>query len=1100
MIRKILVLFAVLNCSLLCAQTLYSIDTLQYNGNNEKLINLVFLPDGYQQAELDQFIIDAQEAADVLFSYSPYKEYRIYFNVYAIRVPSVDSGLYHPGVSADESTYPFLDPNQPVHAAPLDTAFKLSYDAFGVAHRLIASTDLTLVSDVLMDNFPLYDQAMIIGNAPYYGGSGGEFPTMSTHPQGILVGVHELGHSFANLKDEYWAGSFYAEEGYNMTQETDVSQVSWNNWIGDNNIVHQPHYSPNFEPQIASSWYKPSNYNCMMERLDRPFCSVCIEATVEEIHEIVNPILSHVPSNENLILSSSSSLAFNANVLEPNPSTITKKWVLNGVEIASGINGITLTEAQLSTGTNTLTLNVEDNGPFLRIDNHATVHTNSVTWNIDCDTCSDELPNTVQWKETFLSDYDENQVLSAVGGGRGSFDSASLGQTGWVELEITSDNLYRTYFGLKNLTSPGLNFYIQVYNNTYLYIHNGAGSQSRMEDVTVGDVIRIELAGNQLLFKKNGVTFDSKTRTLTPEEQTTYRITGVIDNNTKFKVRTSFTDVEDWDPFANATTVTNTWKHLNATNVEGENLIVQSEPSYVTGTATSANFGQTGKAEIQITDFVNSVVFGITKEEFVDHTSDFLSSIIFRSNGYISFMGNTYHFIGGTFDADDTFAIQYDATKLYFLKNGVSIFSRVRNANEQGDLRIGVRASRGTSMSLKTSFTDIETFHEPGIPEQVEWHAIGAINFDNLPNLIVNGPSGYHIGRATSKNTLLAGEDGWAEVVVKDLGLMRFGLYSSTSANSHYINLASGSALPDVGNFYEIPQIKYEIGDTFRVERKNNRIYFKKNGVYIFVVDNTIAADAQFQVHMNNNGMELDTYSTSFTNLITEPSYTTEPIVWDTTLSNGSKATSQRLIGNGYVEFKLDNASATVWLTPDNNLSYPLYGAYYFGANMFVNAPNLKNTYVNVSNIDDIYRIERSGNIVYFKKNGYIISTGSVDASLDLMPWGSNAITDAIISTGLQTSSRTNTNSDDLVFSDTSIETNTLTITPNPSDDVFTITSNEFINRYELYDVTGLLIRNQTTKKTKQEQVNINTIKSGVYFIKIYTSTNEVITKKVIKK
>ena len=1099
MIRKLLILFVVLNCVVLSGQNTFPIDTLQYNGDNEKLINLVFLPDGYQQVELDQFVIDAQEAADVLFSYSPYKECRIYFNVYAIRVPSVDSGLNHPGNAADEATYPFLDPNQPVHATPINTAFKLTYDAFQVAHRLIASTDLTLVSDVLMDNFPLYDQAMIIGNAPYYGGSGGEFPTMSTHPQGILVGVHELGHSFVDLKDEYWAGAFYAAEAYNMTQETDPNQARWKNWIGDNSIDLHPYYSPNFEPQIAASWYKSANSNCMMERLDKTFCSVCTEATVEKIHELVNPILSSVPDHENLITASTSSLAFNANVLEPNPNTITKKWLLNGVEIAAGVNGVTLTEAQLATGMNTLTLSVEDDGPFLRVDNHDTVHTNSVTWNIDCDTCSDELPNTVKWKETFLCDYDENQVLSAVGGGRGSFESASIGTTGWVELEITSDNLHRTYMGLGKTDAAGFSFYMQVYNNTYLFLHNGAGSQTRMEDVTVGDVIRMELTATQILFKKNGLTFATKTRTLAPEELGTYRIQGVLDNNTKYKIRTSFTDTEDWDPYVDATTVTNTWKHLNATKVEGDNLVVQSEPSYIGGTATSANYGQTGKAEIQIPNFEGSVVFGITKEEFVDHTSDFLSSIIFRSNGYISFMGNTYHFIGGTFDADDTFAIQYDATTLYFLKNGVSIFSRPRNSNEQGDLRIGVRASRNTVMVHKTTFTDVETFHEAGIPEQVTWHSIGGINFDNLPNLVVNGPSGYHIGRATSKNTLLAGEDGWAEVVVKDLGLMRFGLYSTTTNNNHVFTLASGSAQPQIGSFYEIPQIEYTIGDVMRVERKNNRIYFKKNGAYVFVLDNTIADDAQFQVHMNNNGMELDTYTTSFTNLITDPTYQTTPIVWDTTLSNGSQATSQRLIGDGHIEFKVGNTSATVWLTPDNNLTYPLYGAYHFGATMFANAPNLKNSYVNVSNVDDIYRIERVGSTVYFKKNGYIIGSGSVDASLDLMPWGSNSITDATISTNL-ISSRTADASNGFILPDEIVQNSKISITPNPSSAVCTINSNEFMTQYDVYDVTGLLIKSQALKNVKQVKVRVSDLRSGVYFIKVYSDTNEVTTKKLIKK
>ncbi len=86
-------------CGILCfvlsvqvhAQT-YDVDTVYYRGSTDTFINLVFLPDGYTAEQLPRFVADVQRVSDYVFSISPFAEYKNYFNVFAVKVPSADSG------------------------------------------------------------------------------------------------------------------------------------------------------------------------------------------------------------------------------------------------------------------------------------------------------------------------------------------------------------------------------------------------------------------------------------------------------------------------------------------------------------------------------------------------------------------------------------------------------------------------------------------------------------------------------------------------------------------------------------------------------------------------------------------------------------------------------------------------------------------------------------------------------------------------------------------------------------------------------------------------------------------------------------------------
>jgi len=363
------------------AGQVFDVENIKLSGDIDKRINLVILSDGYQASELAQFKSDAISFMNSMFSQSPFSEYADYFNVYIIKVPSNESGADHPGTATDVS-----EPASPLQTR--DTYLNATFDSFGY-HRLLyyeidgnsANNTKAKIYTVLANNFPEYDQALILVNSTVYGGSGGEFPMASRgSSSGVSadeIAIHELGHSMFNLKDEYYPGDALAAEAINMTQETNTSLVKWKNWIGSNNIGIFPYGTTG----NAASWNRP-HQNCKMRYLGFPFCSVCKEGMVEKIHDLVPAIDSFTPVS-NSIDSPTFPIDFQLNLINPIPNTLESVWTLNIVEFATDTDYISITENDLNSGMNTLTAVVTDNTSLLRVDNHDTLHVYTVTWNIN---------------------------------------------------------------------------------------------------------------------------------------------------------------------------------------------------------------------------------------------------------------------------------------------------------------------------------------------------------------------------------------------------------------------------------------------------------------------------------------------------------------------------------------------------------------------------------------------------------------------------------------------------------------------------------------------------------------------------------------------
>ncbi|MBW8312083.1 MAG: IgA Peptidase M64 [Rhizobium sp.] len=169
---------------------------IRRNGEPADKVDLLILGDGYAAHELAKFEADARRLADVLFSVSPFKERAADFNVWALTVPLPESGVTRPSTGQHRAS-----------------ATGLRYDIFG-SERYALTLDNRAWRD-LAQHAP-YDVVEILFNSETYGGGGifGQFSTAAAgNDWADYLFVHEFGHHFAGLADEYYTSPVAYESG-----------------------------------------------------------------------------------------------------------------------------------------------------------------------------------------------------------------------------------------------------------------------------------------------------------------------------------------------------------------------------------------------------------------------------------------------------------------------------------------------------------------------------------------------------------------------------------------------------------------------------------------------------------------------------------------------------------------------------------------------------------------------------------------------------------------------------------------------------------------------------------------------------------------------
>ena len=192
---------------------------IHYSGDPSGKVDLLILGDGYTQAELPKFEAQARRMAAHLFTVSPFKEHAGDFNVWALTVPVPVSGVSRPSTGQHRAS-----------------AVGLRYDIFG-SERYALTLDNRKFRDLAQ--YAPYEFVEIIFNGQTYGGGGifGQFSTAAADNDWIdYLFVHEFGHHFAGLADEYYTspsvyGPAAAEKVEpwepNVTALHDPKQLKW---------------------------------------------------------------------------------------------------------------------------------------------------------------------------------------------------------------------------------------------------------------------------------------------------------------------------------------------------------------------------------------------------------------------------------------------------------------------------------------------------------------------------------------------------------------------------------------------------------------------------------------------------------------------------------------------------------------------------------------------------------------------------------------------------------------------------------------------------------------------------------------------------------
>lgn len=220
----------------------HNLSNFQYihkSGDGKDKIDVAILAEGYTTAQMDTFVLDAQKAVASILAHEPFKSRSSEFNFVAVMSPSIDSGASVPQDGVWRSS-----------------AFDSHYNTFD-SPRYLTTSSIRKVHDALQ-GIP-YEHIIILVNDDVYGG-GGIFNffalTTARHKMFDPVVVHEFGHSFGGLADEY----FYDNgDALDETYPLDVEP-----WEG--NITTLQAFDSKWKPMLAPgqniptlAWETPAN-------------------------------------------------------------------------------------------------------------------------------------------------------------------------------------------------------------------------------------------------------------------------------------------------------------------------------------------------------------------------------------------------------------------------------------------------------------------------------------------------------------------------------------------------------------------------------------------------------------------------------------------------------------------------------------------------------------------------------------------------------------------------------------------------------------------------------------------------------------------------
>jgi hypothetical protein len=256
----------------------FNFETERIHGKLEsnKAVDVVIIAEGYTSEEMDLFRKEAKSLSSFLLNTEPFNRVKDKFNIWLVLSESNESGTDIPGKDIWKNTI-----------------VNSHFYTFN-SERYLTSQSIKTIHDLA--SLVPYDQVYVLVNSDKYGG-GGIFNyynlTSAHHELSPWVFIHEFGHGFAGLADEYYDGSTAYNDIYDLNSEPWRPNITtlahpekkWKSKVDKNTPIPTP---PTKENINKIGFYEGGGYvekgiyrayqNCEMKALQQGFCPVCQDA------------------------------------------------------------------------------------------------------------------------------------------------------------------------------------------------------------------------------------------------------------------------------------------------------------------------------------------------------------------------------------------------------------------------------------------------------------------------------------------------------------------------------------------------------------------------------------------------------------------------------------------------------------------------------------------------------------------------------------------------------------------------------------------------------------------------------------------------------
>ncbi|MCD4679834.1 MAG: IgA Peptidase M64 [Bacteroidales bacterium] len=255
---------------------------IHFSGDPATHLDIVIIPDGYTKKQMKKFRKDSERFKDILLGSEPFSENTSKINIWCVKAYSRESGPDEPGKNIWKNTL-----------------VNTNFYTFG-SERYLTTKTYKQVRNIAA--YAPYDQIYILVNTEKYGGGGiYNFYSVcsSDNAKSDFVFIHEFGHAFAGLGDEYYTSDVAVEDFYpldvepwepNLTTLVEF-ETKWKDKLSTTTPVPTP-VNDNFKNTIgvyegggykAKGVFRPFIDCTMKSAKYNNFCPVCKSAIQEMI-------------------------------------------------------------------------------------------------------------------------------------------------------------------------------------------------------------------------------------------------------------------------------------------------------------------------------------------------------------------------------------------------------------------------------------------------------------------------------------------------------------------------------------------------------------------------------------------------------------------------------------------------------------------------------------------------------------------------------------------------------------------------------------------------------------------------------------------------